>query len=251
MSKFKIGVLILLALCFAMPAFAVDGVVLINQATVTAAGGFPYTITQQGSYKLSGNLTVSGATDGIDINTDNVSIDLNGFTISGPVVCSESGPASSITCTWSSANGIKSSSNNIAVRNGVIRGFGFGMSLLGNNNTVEEMAVSGNAQTGIVVYNGVVRRNTASHNGYLGIIAWDSTVTENVANHNFAGGIGAYHSTVIQNTAVANGGSGLYADDAVLYGSNTFFGNSSGAVYGGSGSSVSQGNNLCGPSTSC
>ena len=39
-------------------AFAVDGQVLINMSTVTAAGGFPYKITQAGSYKLSGNLTV-------------------------------------------------------------------------------------------------------------------------------------------------------------------------------------------------
>ena len=30
-------------------AVAVDGVVLINQSTVTAAGGFPYVISQPGS----------------------------------------------------------------------------------------------------------------------------------------------------------------------------------------------------------
>src|SRR5271170_3750944 len=69
-------------------AFAVDGVVLINQSTVTAAGGFPYTITQPGSYRLSGNLTVPNVnTDGIVISVDNVNIDLNGFSIIGPAVC--------------------------------------------------------------------------------------------------------------------------------------------------------------------
>jgi len=36
-----------------------EGVVLINQSTVMAAGGFPYVITQPGSYKLSGNLTLN------------------------------------------------------------------------------------------------------------------------------------------------------------------------------------------------
>ena len=35
----------------ATSAFAIDGVVLINQSTVTAAGGFPYMITKTGSYK--------------------------------------------------------------------------------------------------------------------------------------------------------------------------------------------------------
>jgi hypothetical protein len=39
-------------------AFAVDGQVLIDQAAVMAAGGFPYKITSLGSYKLSGNISV-------------------------------------------------------------------------------------------------------------------------------------------------------------------------------------------------
>jgi hypothetical protein len=45
-------------------AFGVDGVTLINQSTVIAAGGFPYTISRPGSYKLSGNLTVPTGVDG-------------------------------------------------------------------------------------------------------------------------------------------------------------------------------------------
>jgi hypothetical protein len=76
---------------FSAPAFAVDGQVLINQSTVMAAGGFPYKITHPGSYKLSGNLVVPADVDGIDILTDNVTIDLNGFTISGPDTCTGSG----------------------------------------------------------------------------------------------------------------------------------------------------------------
>jgi len=62
-------------------AFAVDGVVLINQSTVTAAGGFPYTISVAGSYKLSGNLMVPSLVDGIKIEASNVTLDLNGFSI--------------------------------------------------------------------------------------------------------------------------------------------------------------------------
>jgi len=83
---------VLLALAIALvPAclFAVDGQVLINQSTVMAAGGFPYKITLPGSYKLTGNLTmtttVSGNFNGtdvaIEIDSGQVILDLNGFTI--------------------------------------------------------------------------------------------------------------------------------------------------------------------------
>ena len=72
-------------------AFAIDGQVLINQSTVMAAGGFPYVISQPGSYKLSGNLTMTTTASGnyaplgvdaaIVIASSDVILDLNGFTI--------------------------------------------------------------------------------------------------------------------------------------------------------------------------
>ena len=52
------------AILFATSAFAVDGQVLINQSTVMAAGGFPYRITQPGSYKLAGNLSMTTTVNG-------------------------------------------------------------------------------------------------------------------------------------------------------------------------------------------
>src|SRR5947199_6672479 len=75
--------------------FAVDGVVLIDQNRALAGGvtpgdapGFPVTISLAGSYRLSGNLTVPNAnTTAISITSDNVTIDLNGFSIIGPTVC--------------------------------------------------------------------------------------------------------------------------------------------------------------------
>ena len=83
------GFLVLVVMLLSVSALAVDGVVLINQSGVMAAGGFPYKITQPGSYKLSGNLTmntsVSGNFNGIDVAiavaSSNISLDLNGFTI--------------------------------------------------------------------------------------------------------------------------------------------------------------------------
>ena len=62
-------------------AFGVDGVVLINQSTVMTSGGFPYVISQPGSYKLYGNLVVDAGKDGIEISASNAFLDLNGFDI--------------------------------------------------------------------------------------------------------------------------------------------------------------------------
>lgn len=76
-------ILILLAFALApICAFAVDGVTLINQSTVLASGGFPYKITEAGSYQLSGNLIPPAGTQAIVVLASNVVLDLNGFNVS-------------------------------------------------------------------------------------------------------------------------------------------------------------------------
>src|SRR5882762_4507455 len=75
--------------------YADDGVVLIDQNRALAgnvtpgdAPGFPVTISQPGSYRLSGNLTVPDInTTAIQITADFVTLDLNGFSIVGQNVC--------------------------------------------------------------------------------------------------------------------------------------------------------------------
>jgi hypothetical protein len=211
MLKTAAAILISAALMFSAPAFAIDGQVLINQSTVMAAGGFPYKITQPGSYKLSGNLVVSAvSTDGIDILTSNVTIDLNGFTISGPVTCA--GADGGISCGASTGKGIDGGIiQNITVRNGSVVGFGTGISLSGDaaavgaNYLVEEIHASGNQREGIVVARGVVRRNTASLNGVDGIDAVNSIVTENVANLNGTYGLICEFGIFGSNMIIGNG----------------------------------------------
>ena len=248
MSKVRAGLLVLCAWCFAAPAFAIDGQILINQSTVMAAGGFPYKITQPGSYKLSGNLVVSGSTDAIDIDTNNVTIDLNGFSIIGPGVCTGSG--ASISCTVTSRSAIYAPASNIAVRNGFLQGFGYGVYVSGSPFTVEEVTATGNGTMGMYLIAGgqgsLVRRCVASLNGSGGgIYAESSTVTENVANYNGGGGIGANGSTVTNNVANFNGTYGLSIINGV-FGSNTFDGNGSYPVVN---DGLSQGNNYCGSNT--
>src|SRR5436190_432567 len=75
--------------------YAVDGIILIDQNRALAGGvtpgdapGFPVTISQRGSYRLASDLIVPNAnTTAIVVNANNVTIDLNGFSIIGPTVC--------------------------------------------------------------------------------------------------------------------------------------------------------------------
>lgn len=77
------------------PAQASDGVLEINQTCAIQTGcfagdsaGLPVTIAASGSYRLTSNLAIPNEnTDGIQINADDVSIDLNGHAIQGPVTC--------------------------------------------------------------------------------------------------------------------------------------------------------------------
>ncbi len=84
-------------LLLAAPVGAVDGVVEINQARALAGGvttgdtpGFPVTISQPGSYRLTSGLNSTNT--GVPIVrievSGSVKLDLNGFSITGPNECS-------------------------------------------------------------------------------------------------------------------------------------------------------------------
>ena len=96
-------------------AFAVDGVVLINQSTVLAAGGFPYRITQPGSYRLTGNLVASLNQYAIQIVASNVVLDLNGFNVQCSADVNISDQAACI-----GDGGAIAPTQNVAIRNGSV-----------------------------------------------------------------------------------------------------------------------------------
>ena len=110
----------LLALCAfycASGAQAADGVIEINQADVEAAGGFPYVITQPGRYILTGNLTLGDSDrDGVAIEADHVTLDLNGFVIQGAA----SGEGTGIS---SHDSDLERFRDDVHVRNGTVRDF--------------------------------------------------------------------------------------------------------------------------------
>jgi hypothetical protein len=199
----------------------VDGVILINQNAALAGGvvpddsaGFPVTILVSGSYRLSSNLLVTDAnTSAILIAASNVTIDLNGFSISGPSQCTGFPVLSCIPrASGFSGNGIEAimGANNISVFNGTIQGMGnAGIALSGKHIRVENVHAVNNATGGISVLgrDSKVLASTASENDGVGINA-DGVISGNTANGNAGDGIEGSGS-VTNNNAEFNGGSGI------------------------------------------
>jgi hypothetical protein len=229
----------------------------------------PYTISQSGSYYLTKNLTAAGTA--ITVSADDVTIDLCGFTLTGPGSGSNYGI-------------YMSSRKNIEIRNGTIRSFGYdgivdngsgynhrvigvqlisngrnGILLSGNIDLVKDCVVNGNGSSfagtaygiyvppnstvvGCTVYN---NGNSAAGSAY-GISALaGSKITGNTvyANGNSAAGnvygiAASTSSTITGNTVYANGLAGggavygIYADMGSTITGNTVGGNGSASDYG-------------------
>ena len=86
-TRLATGALALLALTAAGQALAQATIdqnkALAGNVTPGDMPGFPITLSVPGSYKLTGNLVVPGGLNGIEITSDNVTLDLNGFRIAG------------------------------------------------------------------------------------------------------------------------------------------------------------------------
>jgi hypothetical protein len=171
----KRHILFTLALSLApISVYAVDGTVLINQSTVMAAGGFPYKITQPGSYKLSSNLvmntTLPGNYQGVDtalvISSSNVVLDLNGFTISVTNTFSNLAHLTFAILTGGGPYSRVSIRNGTVVVGGVFPHFDFtGIDLEADHTVLEDLSVFVSDGTGFAIVTGVaslVRHNVLS-----------------------------------------------------------------------------------------
>jgi hypothetical protein len=92
-------------------------------AVGTKISNLPYTINNPGFYYLTGNLSYSGTSNGITVASDDVTIDLMGFSLIGP--------GGNNGCGINLFDGTNSH-NNVEVRNGTLRGWSSGVST-GNN----------------------------------------------------------------------------------------------------------------------
>lgn len=146
-----------------------------------AATGSPIFITISGSYYLTANITFTG--NGLIIGGDNITVDLNGFSLIGPGTGSNNG----IT--------ISGAHKNIVIRNGIIRSFGgSGISgSSGHNMTVEQITATGNGPSpasGIRVGTNCRITDCTAIGNFNGVFADnDAVITRVVANSNTGTGI--------------------------------------------------------------
>jgi hypothetical protein len=210
--------------------YAVDGVVLIDQSHALAGNvtpgdtpGFPVTLSQPGSYRLTGNITVSDAnTIAIQITADHVTVDLNGFSIIGPTVCTSSPAVCPPT-----ANGIGIQAGNrdglagprgIRVFNGAVRGMGStGIFITGAGSLVERVTADSNAGGGFLVAGSVIE-STATRNGSFGIFATIVRDSYSTDNHGDGIELDAMGSVAFGNVSSFNGSQGILAPNAAVTG---------------------------------
>ncbi len=187
---------------------------------------FPIKISTPGSYILNSNLKVSSPnTTAILVLADNVTIDLNGFAILGPTLCTGT-PVTSCTPTGT-GNGIDASGhNNVKVTNGTIRGMGQYGIIANDDCIIQGLRVISNGKVGITVGGGTVSGNTADGNGSDGIAVGAGTVQGNTALNNAGHGIAVGTGTVSSNTALNNGITGIFVNDSATVSGNTSNGNS-------------------------
>jgi hypothetical protein len=198
-----------LLLSAAGSSLAADGVIEINQARAVAGGvspgdamGFPVTLGASGSYRLTGNLTVSGANiPALLVTAPHVSIDLNGFSITGPAQCTVSPQTGATTgCTPpGSGAGISGSADDTSVAGGSIQGMAGNGIELGSNARIERMKITKNGSSGISASSGVIVRNSVARNGRNGIES-GGVVSENEVSGN--AGVGILSTGVVIGNAV-------------------------------------------------
>jgi hypothetical protein len=242
------GILLAILLSAAIgPVVAVDGVMEINQAKVMASGGFPYVINQPGSYRLTGNLDVSGETDpqdvtAIRITVDKVTLDLNGFAIIGPNDCQ--GTGTNLNCdNVGLGKGVDGSFDN-TVKNGRVEGMGGEGISLNVRSTVDGVTVVSNGDTGITVASrSTITDCKAIQNNGAGLAANRGIVSGSVSFGNASRGIVVSETGLARdNVARFNGDHGLFLGTQTGYVSNVASFNEVGEVSGG----VQLGSNLCG-----
>jgi hypothetical protein len=232
---------IALALVAAPAAFAVDGVFEINQAKMLANGAtYPFNIANSGSYRLTSNINTivvpfSQDRTVITITASNVTLDLNGFTINGTNTCTTpNGFGFSIQCTNSGTGiGIQVTgpSNNIVIKNGIIRGMGgAGIDITaGSNHVIENVTVTESGGVGIRIVSGRVNHAVAVRNYLNGISVQGGMISDVYSSLNGGNGIHMEDGAIVASNASANGGFGLQLGNTVGYSNVTATYNNGGA----------------------
>jgi len=178
-----------------------------------APGGFPIVISQPGSYYLGENINGEAAKDGIHIRADNVTLDLNGFTLKG----AEGGASFNGITVPVDPTGIV---YNLSIFNGTIRDWGnAGIGAAPPNGYADysrlaDLSLKGNGGPGVRVgWGSIVSQVTASYNGGPGILAGEGSIVERATvDANEGDGIYVSKGTIMDSVSRANDGAGIILD---------------------------------------
>ena len=173
----------------------------------------PFTIAASGSYYLTTNLTGVSGLNGISIgfNVNDVTVDLNGFTLIGVP---------------GSLHGITSSGSRITVMNGIVRNWGSdGVNCAPDqNNVFKNLLAISNGITGLDIgTRGLVENCQAEANATHGIaVAGGSIVRNCLANHNGNIGINCYNTGSVGSSATVTGCAAAQNSIGISIGANSF-----------------------------
>ena len=205
---------ICLAMLFVLGACEVQAQTVITMSSIAAGGitsgdsaGFPATIAWSGSYKLGENIQTGFSGSFIEITGNDVTLDLNGFSVLTSNSCSKTGHPTGNTCVGSVPTAqalIKIMGSRVTVKNGSVLGSnGQGIVIGGSGVKLESVTVSNSKSNGI----------TASVGGTGSSVVKTGTVLTGV-------------------TSVLNGGLGFDGPDYgdVIIRSSVFSDNNGGAL---------------------
>ena len=202
----------------------------VNNLRGSLDGTYRHIIITSGSYYLSGDITATA--NGIFVAADNVTIDMMGYTLTGPGKAS--GYHTGITM---------EGRTNVEIRNGTIREFG-GIGILENVMTgkahrIISVRSLSNGNDGINLYGSghLVKDCTLAENGYVGIsVREGSTVTGNTVFNNQNSGIFTSSGcTVIGNTVYNNQYNGIFVFTGNTVTGNSVYSNQYHGIQAGSG----------------
>lgn len=189
-SQMRIGMLATMAGLLPMLATATDGAVEISQTCAVEGGcapgdtaGFPVDLLQPGKYVLTSDLdhdpAVHGNTEIVRLLADDITLDLNGFTIRSTSTC-ESGEGN---CPGGSVDGIDSSTADRAtIHNGRIIGVDGNCIRIASEASVRNMIVSHCGLLGISVGpNSLVRDCRITSTGRTGLHTYPPFSTDPLA----------------------------------------------------------------------
>lgn len=209
------------AIALAAGAGTAQSQTIIDQAKAMAgnvtpgdAPGFPVTLSVPGHYVLTSNLVVPAYTNGIHITAANVTLNLNGFTVRGQVICNV-GPAgpNCIGPTNGHGTGIVVVDEGVVIRNGHVWGFpGHGVAM--RSGIIEDVQVSSNDGTGISAA-GAGEDRPARLSGVRvtlnrghGIFTRQALIERAVLSHNLLG-VSGYGMVIVDSLVTKNAQHGL------------------------------------------